>query len=100
MRLTLSTLLRPIGLAAIAVALAGCATRTEMQMVRDEDTYNVWSSRIQHLPFVVHQPDGRFEAYDGTGAPFPKAAAMVEAEHDDRVEIYIGRFDGPDKTLC
>jgi hypothetical protein len=46
MRLTLSTLFRPIGLAAIALALADCATRTETQTVRDEDTYNVWSSRI------------------------------------------------------
>ncbi len=96
----LNVKLRVCALLTLSTLVGGCATRLETQTVRDEDTYSVWWSRTQQVPFVFHYPDGRLEAYDGKGARYSKAAALIEAEHDDRVEIYLGRFDGPEKTLC
>lgn len=80
--------------------MAGCGARTEIRTVQDNDTYSFWNKKMDHIPFVFHYPDGRLEAFDDHGQVFSQPAAALEAERGDRVEIYVGHFDGPVKSLC
>ncbi len=90
------------GIAAIVVAclVSGCAAVTETGTVKDKDHYDLWDKRMAHMPFVFHYADGAKAAFDARGDVFKESATAVEAERGQRVEIWVGHFTGPLKTLC
>lgn len=85
---------------ALTGAVTGCATKIQTMTSRPSDTYYRWDGRMDAMPFVFHLPDGRTEAFDGRGAPWPTSAAELEADKGRRVEIFVGRFAGPGASMC
>lgn len=91
---------KSFALLAFTTVIAGCGVRTEIRTVQDGDTYSRWYREMDRIPFVFHYPDGHLEAFNDHGQPLSQFAATLEAARGDRVEIYIGHFDGPAKSLC
>jgi hypothetical protein len=78
----------------------GCTAVTQTRTVETSDTYQHWSEKMDHMPFLFHLPDGRTEAFDDHGKAWADAGSHIEASGADRVEVYIGNFSGPSDTLC
>jgi predicted ABC-class ATPase len=78
----------------------GCSAITQTTTVEASDTYQHWSDKMDHMPFLFHLPDGRTEAFDDHGKAWADAGSHVETSGADRVEVYVGNFPGPSDTLC
>lgn len=78
----------------------GCSVVTETRTVEMSDTYQHWSDRMDHIPFLFHFADGHLEAFDDHGKTWEDAGSKVEASGTDRVEVYVGNFTGPSDSLC
>lgn len=100
MYLEFSTIRNALALLVGVSLMTGCAARTEIRTVQDSDSYSLWSKAMDHIPFVFHYPDGHLEAFNDHGEVFSQPASVLEAERGDRVEIYVGHFKGPGKSLC
>jgi hypothetical protein len=100
MHAKIKTVRTSFALLALTTVIAGCGVSTEIRTVQDGDTYSRWYREMDRIPFLFHYPDGRLEAFNDHGEPLGQFAAAVEAERGDRVEIYVGHFDGPAKSLC
>ncbi|UPG96094.1 hypothetical protein [Luteibacter aegosomatissinici] len=81
---------------AITSLASACSAviRTEAQAT---DTYDHWNGQMDHIPFLVHYPDGRLVETDRSGHPLAGPSATTAP---DRVEVYVGTFPGPNATLC
>ncbi|WP_156108679.1 MULTISPECIES: hypothetical protein [Luteibacter] len=100
MRFKLTTRRTAITLFLATSGLTGCAAVTETGTVKANDTYDLWDKRMDHIPFVIHDANGNAAAFDSRGDVFNEPVADVEAERGRRVEIWVGHFSGPVKTLC
>ncbi|SDG01553.1 MULTISPECIES: hypothetical protein [Rhodanobacteraceae] len=100
MQFRLTTVRSALAVFLVMSVLTGCAAVTETSTVKEKDTYDLWDKRMDHIPFVFHDADGAVTAFDNRGDIFSKAATAVEAERGRRVEIWVGHFSGPLKTLC
>jgi hypothetical protein len=89
-------------LAAIAITglSVGCTVMTDTKTVQTSDTYQLWSARMDRMPFLFHLPDGQLEAFDDHGHAWSETASQVEASDADRVEVYIGSFSTLPTSLC
>jgi len=100
----MSRLYRKLGHALAAIAITGlsvgCTVMTETRTVETSDTYQLWSDRMDRMPFLFHLPDGQLEAFDDHGHAWNAAASQVEASDTDRVEVYLGSFSGLPTSLC
>lgn len=85
---------------AVTGLAAGCSAITETRTVETADTYQRWSTQMDHIPFLFHLPDGRLEAFDDHGKAWSEAGSQVEAGDANRVEVYVGKFPGPSASLC
>jgi hypothetical protein len=100
----MSHLYRKLGYALAAIAITGlsvgCTVMTETKTVETSDTYQLWSARMDRMPFLFHLPDGQLEAFDDRGHAWSEPASQVEASDADRVEVYVGSFSGLPTSLC
>lgn len=79
---------------ALAALGAGCSAHLQTRTVQASDTYDLWSARMEHMPFVFHHGNGTVDAYDAHGN------AWTGDEGTQRVEVYEGGTAGSTRALC
>ncbi len=90
-----------IGIVALATALsAGCAAHLQTRTVQDGDTYDLWAARMEHMPFVFHEPDGHVDVYDASGNTWKGPTNGLQDGSADRVEVYEGHYAAATGTMC
>ncbi|WP_448102596.1 hypothetical protein [Luteibacter jiangsuensis] len=90
-----------LGIMLLVTALStGCAAHLQTRTVQDGDTYDLWAARMEHMPFVFHEPDGKVDVYDASGNAWKGSTNGLQDGSADRVEVYEGQFAGPTGTMC
>lgn len=90
-----------LGIVALVAALsAGCAAHLQTRTVQSGDTYDLWAARMEHMPFVFHEPDGHVDVYDAGGNAWTGSTNGLQDGSAARVEVYEGRFAAPTGTMC
>ncbi len=79
---------------------AGCAAHLQTKTVQTSDTYDLWASRMQSMPFVIHQKDGQIALVDVHGDPWRGSTEGLQDGSAQRVEVYEGAFAAPSATMC
>lgn len=79
--------------------LTGCGLSLSTGTVQTSDTYSLWEARLDHMPFLVHFPDGKLEAFDDDGRAWPDASQGLDDSSTRRVEVYVGGLPGA-VSLC
>jgi hypothetical protein len=93
--------LRRLGMAALMAGLsAGCAAHLQTRTVQSSDTYDLWASRLEHMPFVFHLADGHADVYDVHGRPWTGPTDGLQDGHTQRVEVYVGTLGAPSAAMC
>ncbi|NII56218.1 hypothetical protein [Luteibacter sp. SG786] len=90
-----------IGIMLLVAALStGCAAHLQTRTVQDGDTYDLWAARMEHMPFVFHEPDGHVDVYDVRGNAWTGPTNGLKDGSADRVEVYEGHFAAATGTMC
>lgn len=84
----------------ITALSAGCAAHLQTKTVQTSDTYDLWASRMQTMPFVIHRQDGHTELVDVHGDPWHGATTGLQDGSAQRVEVYEGAFAAPSAAMC
>jgi len=78
----------------------GCAAHLQTRTVQDGDTYDLWAARMEHMPFVFHEPDGHVDVYDASGNAWMGSTEGLKDGSGDRVEVYEGHFTAATFSMC
>lgn len=85
---------------ALAALASGCSAITTTETVKASDTYDVWSSRMDHMPFLFHFPGGLVEVFDDHGDVLAGMSESKDPESGNRVDIYVDERPSASMSLC
>lgn len=91
---------RAMAIVAMVGLSAGCSAIIHNGTVLTTDTYDLWSDRVDHIPYVFHFADGHVEAYDDQGNAWTDAERRLQAYPGARVEVYVDGARTPSAALC
>lgn len=91
---------RAMAIVAMVGLSAGCSAIIHNDTVLTTDTYDLWSDRVDQIPYVFHFADGHTEAYDDRGNAWTDAEGRLQAHSGARVEVYVDGARAPSASLC
>lgn len=91
---------RAITIVAMVGLSAGCSAIIHNDTVLTTDTYDLWSERVDHIPYFFHFAGGHTETYDERGDTWADAGRQSQDYPGERVEVYVDGAPARTSSLC